>query len=201
MPDFVKQDDCKIHRVSEFLKMNNGEEYVKLITETFKSPNKDVENFLKQKAVQSTKLSTASSYLVCSKRSFPDVELVGYFTIATKILNLNKSALSKSTEKIVSRFGYYDENSDSYHIPAILIAQLGRNFSEDSSSISGTDLISFALEHVKYIMSLSSGKTVFLECEKKQKLIDFYIANGFSVLDSEVLSKNKKELVQLYRLL
>ncbi len=60
-----------------------------------------------------------------------------------------------------------------------MIAQLGRNFSEDSSSISGTDLISFALEQVKYIMSLSSGKTVFLECGKKQKLIDFYLANGF----------------------
>ena len=31
--------------------------------------------------------------------------------------------------------------------------------------------------------------------------INFYIENGFTVLDNDVLSKNKKELIQLYKLL
>ena len=61
--------------------------------------------------------------------------------------------------------------------------------------------MSLALNQIKYILSLSSGKTVFLECEKKQKLIDFYKAHGFLILDNEVLSKDKRKMVQLYRLL
>ena len=127
--------------------------------------------------------------------------LVGYFSLAMKMLTLKKVSLSKSTEKVISRFGYYDEDSDSYKVPAILVAQFGRNFSANSSSIPGSELMAITLRQVKEVLSFLSGKTVFLECEKEQKLIDFYKSNGFSILDNEVLSKDKKELMQLYRLL
>lgn len=60
--------------------------------------------------------------------------------------------------------------------------------------------MSIVLKKVKSILSQTSGKTVFLECEKKKKLIDFYISNGFMLLDDEVLSKDKKEFIQLYKL-
>lgn len=201
MQEFVKPADCRIHRISEFLSMENGEEFIQSVTKNFNSPNSDVESFLRNKSIQATKLSTATTYLVYSKQSFPDIDLVGYFTLATKMLNLNRTVMSKSTEKIISRFGHYDEPAELYHIPAILIAQFGRNFNEECSSIFGKDLMALTLNQVKYIMSLSGGKIVFLECEKKQKLIDFYTANGFSILDKEVLSRDKKVMVQLYRLL
>ena len=109
--------------------------------------------------------------------------------------------MSKSSQRIISRFGYYDDDSESYKIPAILVAQFGKNFSEASVSISGSDLMAITLHQVKNALSFLSGKTVFLESEKKEKLIDFYTENGFTVLDNEVLSKNKKELMQLYKLL
>ena len=181
--------------------MENGEEYFNLIAGSFKSPNKDVERFVKTKSVQATKLNTATTYLVYRETSPVEIDFVGYFSLAMKMLTLKKAALSKSTEKIISRFGYYDEDSDSYKVPAVLIAQFGRNFNQNSASISGTDLMSITLRQVKEILSFLSGKTVFLECEKKPKLIDFYRENGFSLLDNEVLSKDKKELTQLYRLL
>ena len=108
--------------------------------------------------------------------------------------------VSKSTERTISRYGYYDEESDSYKIPAILIAQFGRNFNESSKSISGADLMGITLRQVKTVLSFSSGKTVFLECEKKRILIDFYSDKGFIALDNEVISKDSKELKQMYRL-
>ena len=181
--------------------MENGEEYFDLTAETFESPNKDVEKFLKTKSVQATKLNTATTYLVYIERNPVEIDLVGYFSLAMKMLTLKTVSLSKSTEKVISRFGYYDEDSDSYKVPAILIAQFGRNFNADSSSISGSELMAITLRQVKDVLSFLSGKTVFLECEKEPKLIDFYKANGFSILDNEVLSKDKKELMQLYRLL
>ncbi len=195
------QTDYKIQRISELLAMENGEEYFNLTVSSFESPNKDVEKFLKTKSVQATKLNTATTYLVYREKGDVEIDFVGYFSLAIKMLTLKKVSLSKSSEKIISRFGYYDEDSDSYKVPAVLVAQFGRNFDADSASISGADLMAITLQQVKNALSFLSGKTVFLECEKKQKLIDFYKTNGFSVLDNEVLSKEKKELTQLYRLL
>ena len=201
MQNLGKITDYKIQRLSELLAIENGERYFNAVVETFKSPNKDVEHFLKAKAVQATKLNTATTYLVYIERSASEIDLVGYFSLAIKMLTLKKSSLSKSSQRIISRFGYYDDDSESYKIPAILVAQFGKNFSEASVSISGSDLMAITLHQVKNALSFLSGKTVFLESEKKEKLIDFYTENGFTVLDNEVLSKNKKELMQLYKLL
>ena len=201
MQNLGKITDYKIQRLSELLAIENGEIYFNAVVETFKSPNKDVEHFLKTKAVQTTKLNTATTYLVYIERSALEIDLVGYFSLAIKMLTLKKSSLSKSSQRIISRFGYYDDDSESYKIPAILVAQFGKNFSEASVSISGSDLMAITLHQVKNALSFLSGKTVFLESEKKEKLIDFYTENGFTVLDNEVLSKNKKELMQLYKLL
>ena len=81
---------------------------------------------------------------------------------------------------------------------AILVAQFGRNFDDNSASVSGSDLMTITLNQVKTALSYLSGKTVFLECEKEQKLIDFYKNQGFILLDNEVTSKNSKELLQMF---
>lgn len=201
MQNLGKITDYKIQRLSELLAIENGEIYFNAVVETFKSPNKDVEHFLKTKAIQAAKLNTATTYLVYIERSAIEIDLVGYFSLAIKMLTLKKLSLSKSSQRIISRFGYYDNDSEAYKIPAILVAQFGKNFSEASVSISGSDLMAITLHQVKNALSFLSGKTVFLESEKKEKLIDFYTENGFTVLDNEVLSKNKKELMQLYKLL
>ena len=102
--------------------------FVKMFSDSLKNPPKpikEVETFLKTKAVQATKLNTATTYLV------------------------------------------YKE------IPP----------------------------QVKTALSYLSGKTVFLECEKEQKLIDFYKEQGFILLDNEITTKNSKELLQIYRLI
>jgi hypothetical protein len=181
--------------------MENGEQYFYLIAESFKSPNKDVESFLKTKSVHATRLNTATTYLVYNEISSIKIDLVGYFSLAMKMLTIKKTSLSASKEKIINRFGYYDADSDSYKIPAILIAQFGRNYDEKSSSIPGLDLMDICLKQIKNILSFLSGKTVFLECEKNQKLIQFYKEKDFILLDNEVFSKNSKELIQMYRLL
>ncbi len=103
MQGLAKTTDYKIQRLSELLEIENDEAYFNLIVETFKFPNKDVEAFLKTKAVQATKLSTATAYLVYTQRSNIEVDLVGYFSLAIKVLKLNKSSLSKSLQKIIKQ--------------------------------------------------------------------------------------------------
>jgi hypothetical protein len=116
------------------------------------------------------------------------------------MLTIKLSTLSKSEQKTINRYGYYDEDSDSLKIPAILIAQLSRNFSS-KIILSGSDLMDIILKQVKSILNLTSGKTVFLECEKIKNLTDFYESQHFKFLDTKLLSKDSKELIQMYRLI
>ena len=125
----------------------------------------------------------------------------GYFTLATKMLTLKRSSLSKTECKSISRFGYFDEDSQSYKLPAVLIAQFSRNFSENSKSISGSELMDIALDKIRDILHSTSGKAVFLECEQSEKIIDFYTRHNFQPLGNTVFSKDNKELTQLYMIL
>lgn len=118
-----------------------------------------------------------------------------------KMLTLKQSSLSKTECKAISRFGYFDEDSQSYKLPAVLIAQFSRNFNENSESISGADLMDITLDRIKDILHSTSGKAVFLECEQSKKIIDFYTKNNFQPLGNTIFSKNKKELTQLYMIL
>ena len=193
------ENSFELIRLFDLLATEGGENFLNLVSGEFSSINKDVEDFLKEKAVQSTKLNTSSTYLVISSEA--DFDILGYFTLATKMLTLKKDLLTKSEIKVISRFGYYDEDSQSYKIPALLIAQFSRNFNEKSKSIRGSDLMNIVLKQAKHILNLTSGKTVFVECEKIEKVVNFYVENGFHILDNESMSENKKDLIQLYRLL
>lgn len=195
----LKENRFEIIHLFDLLAMAGGEALFKDIANSFHSVNKDVNQFFKEKAIQSTKLNTSSTYIIVSTDN--SVDVLGYFTLAIKMLSLKKKSLSKTEQKIIARFGYYDANSKSYKIPAILIAQLSKNFNKNSKSIKGSDLMDIILKQVKSIFQLASGKIVFLECENNQNLIDFYTFYGFHFLDTEKKSKSNTELVQLYRLL
>ncbi|MBR1714587.1 MAG: hypothetical protein IJ717_06570 [Treponema sp.] len=194
----LQENSFEIIHLFELLSVDGGESYFKKMADSFSSINKDVETFFKEKAAQSCKLNTSSTYIIVSTDR--ELEVLGYFTLATKMLTIKLSILTKSEQKAISRYGYYDEDSDSLKIPAILIAQLSRNFNT-SDALCGSDLMDIILKQVKNIFNLTSGKTVFLECERIKKLTDFYESQKFKFLDTNIFSKNNKELVQMYRLI
>lgn len=177
-----------------------GEQFFVSVANSFVSKNADVEQFFREKSVQATKLNTAATYLVFSYEN-KKFDLLGYFTLATKMLTLKQSSLSKTECKAISRFGYFDEDSQSYKLPAVLIAQFSRNFNESSKSISGDELMDIALDKIRDILHSTSGKAVFLECEQSEKIVGFYTRHNFQPLENTVLSKDNKELTQLYMIL
>ena len=194
------ENNIHIIRLYDLLAMDGGEGFFESVANSFSSKNADVEEFFRQKAVQATKLNTAATYLVISYEG-KKFDLLGYFTLATKMLTLKQSSLSKTECKAISRFGYFDEDSLSYKLPAVLIAQFSRNFHEGSKSIGGSELMDIALDKIRDILHSTSGKAVFLECEQSEKIVGFYLRNGFQPLGNTVLSKDNKELTQLYMIL
>lgn len=171
-----------------------GEDMVKLILSNFSCPqNLDVEKFIKDKAIEFSKQNIASTHLVFSEYK-EKLELVGYFTLSPKTVYIKKGNLSNTLKKRVSKFGNYDENIKGYSIPAPLIAQLGKNFTNGLDKlITGDELLKMACDKIKTIQVNMGGKITYLECEDKPKLIEFYKSNGFVNFGKRMLDRDEKD--------
>ena len=161
---------------------------------SFTSINEDIETFLKESAVGFAKRKQAVTYLV-----FKEKVLTGYFTIATKTFEIKASYISKTMSKKLERVCQLDEDNNCYRPSAILIAQLGKNFSVPNL-ITGNELLQIAMETVLDIQYMAGGVITFLECENKTKLLDFYHSNDFKEI-SVRNTKEDKNLIQLYKLI
>lgn len=186
-----------------------GENKVKSILSSFVcEKNKDVQMFLRDKAIEFSKQGLAKTTLVYWV-SDDGVEkyLVGYFTVASKYLCVSKDSISKSLAKKMNVHGTFNSNTREYIVPAPLIAQLGKNFADGNNYlISGAELLQMAVDKVKSIQEELGGKFVYLECETKEKLVQFYNNNGFTEFgrrrkDRDEIEVDGEYLVQLLKYL
>lgn len=183
-----------------------GEDETKNILSSFICPqNKDVEYFLKNTAIEFSKQGLAKTHLVFASYKGKPV-LVGYFTLAIKSFVLKKSALSKSARKKICKFGHYDLSLERYIISAPLIGQLGKNYSNGFNKlITGDELLKMALDKITIVQQQAGGKVVYLECEDKEKLINFYRSNGFVIFGKRTLDNDEidnlsgKYLIQMLK--
>lgn len=186
------------------------EEALNNILVEFSCPyNKDVENFLKEKAVAFSKQRIAATYLVFKQYKGEDV-VVGYFSIAQKYfhIDLKRGALSKTLRKRINKFAVWEESLHRYIVSAILIGQLGKNYAHGYDRlIRGDELLAIACDKAAQIQRISSGKVVYLECEEKPALVEFYERNGFHTFGRRMLDRDESDvleggcLVQLFRYL
>ncbi len=188
--------------MSQFLQVNLcdmisqlGEERTKNILSSFSCPlNPDVEEFLKFKAIEFSKRDLARVHLVFWQ-SEEEKELVGYYTLSIKTFEIAKGAVSKTELKKVSQHGTYDNYKKLYIIPAALIGQLGKNFTLGNDTlISGQELLQMAINKVRFLRKEIGFKYAYLECEDKEKLINFYGDNGFKQFGKRTLDNDETNL-------
>ena len=140
--------------------------------------NKDVENFLKTKAVLFDKQGFSKTHLIYTSYK-GEMVLVGYYALAYKSFVVKSSTkLSNTLRKRIAKFGQYDGELKQYTVSAPLIGQIGKN-DKYRNLISGDVLLHCACKTVTTVQALVGGKFVYLECEEKPKLIEFYKSNGF----------------------
>lgn len=193
--------------IREYLVQDNpggiGEADLQAAISDFSCPrNLDVEHFLKENAIEFTKKNQSVTYLVLSNE---DGEVVGYFTIALKPITVNASTMSNTVKCKLQRISKLDEATGTYTAAAFLIAQLGKNFTNQMNErISGEELLDMAWTVVKELQYAAGGMVSFLEADKKEKLLEFYNKNGFREFDVKMVEDsegNEHELVQLLRLM
>lgn len=177
------------HLISEL-----GEEESKKILSDFYCPkNKDVQEFINIKAIEFSKQGLAATHLVFMQIE-GKMKLLGYFSLANKIICIHKNSLSNKLRSRISKFATYDNDNNTYTLGAILIAQLGKNYKDNLNNlITGQDLLSIACNKVKEAQLDIGGKIVYLECEENDYLINFYKNNGFVDFGKRNLDKDETE--------
>lgn len=172
-----------------------GEDRVKEVLSSFSCPlNEDVETFIRVKAIEFAKQGFSQTHLVmASYRGEPVI--AGYFTLANKYITVSAKKLSGGTRKRISRFAIFDSQINAYCLSAPLIAQLGKNYANAYDKlITGDELLQLACNKVSAIQWDLGGKYVYLECEDKDKLVEFYKRNGFHEFDIRELDKDESGL-------
>lgn len=165
--------------------------------------NTDVERFLKERAIEFTKKNQSVTYLVFSNE---DAVLVGYFTLTVKPITVDAAKFSNTTKRKILRVSELDEVTQTFHLAAYLIAQLGKNFTDGANhKITGEQLLEIAMTKVRELQFMVGGMVVFLEAEQNEKLIQFYDEkNGFKEFETREMSTSSDEahtLVQMLKVL
>lgn len=109
-----------------------------------------------------------------------EYKIVGYYTLANKAFLIKKPKCISTTQwRRISKFATFQQESKRYMIAAPLIAQLAKNSDPSLQLISGDELLQMACDDVSTVQSLLGGRLIYLECENKSKLIEFYIKMRF----------------------
>ena len=179
-----------------------GEEDVTTILSGFSCPkNPDIENFLKNDSVLFAKKKQSVTYLISDA---DDGSILGYFTLAIKVLQVKQDAVSSKTlRKRFERFSKLDNNG-MYVVPAFLLAQLGKNYAVDKGKrININNLMQQVYLITDEIQHLIGGSLIYLDVEKdNDKLIKKYDDNcGYRPFGKRYSSSDGKSYLMMLKVL
>lgn len=189
-----------IWRIDKFAK-TVGEAALSSTLSGFAVPmNTEVEDFIRNKALQATKLKSSISYLVVDEDL---ADVLGYFTLLVKPFTIQSKQLSSKNRRLIARFSEENTETGDYTASVYLIAQIGKNYSiQEKLQISGKDLLNLALDKLRATQALIGGKLVLVEREAdREKLLKFYRDNGFKSWNGRYDKKDQLQYDQMIRVL
>ena len=165
-----------------------GEDFSREILSSFSCPmNGDVERFLtKRSAIDFAKQGISQTFLVYASYRKENV-LCGYFTIANKYIVVN------TLGRRLRKFAMPSAAKNDLVIMAPLIAQLGKNYTNDYNKlITGDELLKMSEDQIRLAQRIIGGKVVYLECEDIDCLKNFYRDNGYVEFGKRKLDKDER---------
>ncbi len=179
LKDILKNED--LEKTKEFLSK-------------FSCPlNKDVEDFIQNKAITFALQGLAAVWIVFASYRENYVP-VGYFALANKHFHIDTDKINSKYRKQIKKFGTLDNALNKYILSAPLIGQLGKNYTNDYNKlITGDELLNVACATVKEAQRLIGGRLVYLECENSLSLINFYKRNGFFNFGRRKLDREEQD--------
>ena len=177
-----------------------GEDALTGILSTFACPiNTEIETFVRKNAINFAKSKISITYLILNNATG---EIISIFSLTHKPLEINGSNLSKTDKKRFGRFARVDEENGIYKVSAFLIAQFGKNYAvKQPEDWSGIRLMEKTFETLAEVQHQIGGGVVYLECEDKPQLLEFYqnSQNHFKVFDVRNSESENITYKQLFR--
>ena len=145
----------------------------------------DIKDFLvnEDSAIAKEKSGSSSTHLVLSDNNNI---LYGYFTIASREVDISSSELPNSAMKKLIGTSFDKDNKNTYKYPTLLLAQFGRNFHRNSKNFTGHDL--WNAFHETILKSITPFRTITVECKGK-KLVKYYESKGFRLITYDDINK------------
>jgi hypothetical protein len=172
-----------VRTLSKFLADSPQENVLNMLSAFSCSRDKDVESFLKEKAIIQEKKHISRTYLIFAIGEEP--ELAAYFTIAVSSMNVTELECSNEMRK---KMNINNDLAQSY-----LIGQIGK--SDGSQKGLGKFMIQHAIAQITEANTKVGCRVIRLDC--KPSLVRYYTDNGF------ILTRRNKEgnLVQMIRII
>ena len=178
-----------------------GENAAQDILSGFSCPlNQEIEHFLKNRAIDFARRKMSITHLVFNA----DGRFVAFFTLAHKPIIVSADGLSRTAQRKMEKYAKFDEAIHAFNASAFLIAQFGKNYAvQDGAGISGDVLMDLVYDALTEIQHQIGGGIVFLECEDREKLIQFYESetNRFRRFGERYSEGDGVKYIQLLRFL
>lgn len=177
----------------------DGEEKLNSRLSAFSCPiNMEIDNFLKINALNFAKRKLSITYLIFDEN---DGQILGYFTLAHKAIEIKNNNLSNTTRRKLSSHARLDSDTNSFTVSAFLLAQIGKNYNVDCGKrIMGSELIGYANDIMTDIQHRIGGGIIYLDCEDKQLLKNFYIEkNHYKIFGERFSNSDGIRYLQMIR--
>lgn len=177
-----------------------GEDSLRAALSGFSCPkNPEIEEFMKKNAIEFVKRKMSITYLLIDTEG----RILGIFALAHKALQVMARNLSGTIRKKLQRYAQTDEESGALTLSAFLIGQFGKNHQYSAALlISGLQLMDAAFGILEHVQHEIGGGVVYLECEEKPKLLEFYQSeqNRFRIFGERYSEKDGVKYIQLLKM-
>ena len=141
------------------------------------------------------------------RRGFPLLNLVfdeetgsilGYFTLAHKVLYVPADGMSNNVKRRLERYGSFDKDTNSYLMSAFLLAQSGKNYAlNEEERIGGLDLMECVDSVLKKIQFQVGCGVVYLDSLDNEHLVHFYSdVCGYRKISERISDTNETKYLQ-----
>jgi predicted GNAT family N-acyltransferase len=158
--------------------------------------DKDIENFIRERAILFEKLGKSRTYLIFDEDE-EEFKVLAYFTLAMQVLKIPEDLLSNRKTKFLDGFSSKIRGEKITEFPTILIGQVGKNdlFKE---LISGNEIMQYCLSTVFKGQAVLAGRIIMLECKDVPYIINLYKKFGFQKLEKDY---DEDEHIQMIKIL
>ena len=143
--------------------MSDEEKTQELISIFVCEKDSDIENFLKDRAIQFEKLGKSRTFFIFDEDE-DEFKILAYFTLAIQVLKVPEDMISGRKAKLLDGFSSKIKGVKITEFPSILIGQLGKN-EIYPNTITGSELLEYCLATILDGQVRLGGRIIMLECK------------------------------------